>query len=211
MTSKYDADYFLNGPASGKSNYVSYSWKPELTVPLAKRLIEVMGVLANDTVLDFGCSRGYLVKALRLLDIEAWGYDISEWAVANCDPEVSDRIHTYIQHDSYDHVWLKDCGEHLEVIELMRVADHLLKTTTKSILVIVPLSEIVGGQYVRKEDDMDSTHVIRWPLEDWMSFFQKRVGDQPWTVTGSWHIHGLKPTSLSHIKSCGFISLRRAS
>lgn len=211
MINQFDEDYYLNGPASGKSNYVNYSWRPELTLPLAARLIEVMCIGANDTVLDFGAARGFTVKALLHYGIDAWGYDISEWAVANCDPEVVGRIHTSIQHGGYDHVLIKDVCEHLEVMTLMRVADHLIKTTRKSIMVIVPLTDRVGGQYVRKEDDMDSTHVIRWPLEDWMSFFQKRVADGPWTVSGSWHIPGLKPTSLSYIKSCGFVSLCRDS
>lgn len=211
MTNQFDADYYLNGPASGKSNYINFHWIPELTLPMAQRLIEVMSIGTMDAVLDFGAARGYTVKALRCLGIAAWGYDISEWAVANCDPDVVNFVHNSIQHDAYDHVLIKDVCEHLEVMDLMRVSDQLLKATRKSILVIVPLTERVGGQYIRKEDDMDATHVIRWPLEDWMSFFQKRVADLPWTVSGSWHLPGLKPTSLSYIKSCGFVTLRRNS
>ena len=45
----------------------------------AEKLIATMGMQPYDSVLDFGCARGYLVKALRKLAIMAYGYDISEW------------------------------------------------------------------------------------------------------------------------------------
>jgi hypothetical protein len=32
-SSYYDADYYLDGLNSGKSNYENYSWMPDLTLP----------------------------------------------------------------------------------------------------------------------------------------------------------------------------------
>ncbi len=40
-------------------------------------------------VLDVGCAKGFQVGALRSLGIEAWGIDISEYAVRAAPPEVS--------------------------------------------------------------------------------------------------------------------------
>jgi glycosyltransferase involved in cell wall biosynthesis len=40
------------------------------------------------TVLDAGCAIGFLVKALRERDVEAWGIDISEYAIRNAASEV---------------------------------------------------------------------------------------------------------------------------
>lgn len=209
MTSQFSEDYYLRGVEKGLSNYTDYKWMPERTLPFAKRLIEVLGIGGTDTVLDWGCALGFTVKALHQLGIDAWGYDTSEWAINNCDSQVKFRVHTTIKHDGYDHVLLKDLCEHLQPIDLMKTSDWLLASTRKSILVMVPLSEQVGGQYVRKEDDMDVTHVLRWPLEEWMNFFHRRIGDRDWQLQGSWHIAGLKPTSLSHKKSCGFITIRK--
>lgn len=199
----------MHGEANGLSNYTNYSWKSTETMALAKRVIEVMDIKPGDRFLDWGCAKGFLVKALRRLGVDAWGHDISEWAIANCDPEVKDYVSITIPHDSYEHVWGKDLHEHLGPRELVNAIDKSLSMATKCIMSIVPLTAVVGGSYIRKEDDMDVTHVVRWPLEAWMLFFQRQVGNQPWIVTGSWHIHGLKPTSLSHLRSCGFIQLTK--
>ena len=72
----YDSAYYLAGLASGKSNYVDYSWKPDLTLPMADWLKRILRIKDGDTLLDFGCARGYLVKALRTQGIQAHGYDL---------------------------------------------------------------------------------------------------------------------------------------
>jgi hypothetical protein len=213
MQSPYTEDYYLRGIEKGLSNYVDYRWQEEPTMALARRIVEVLGVREGETVLDWGCARGYLVKAFRKIGINACGYDISEWAIANCDDDVVDfvdSVNPTMMHRNYDHITCKDVLEHVEPIDLLRTADLMLKMARVSILIMVPLTERVGGQYVRKEDDLDITHKIRWPLEDWMEFFRRRIPGEEWVLQGSWHIPSLKPTSLSHPKSCGFILLTRA-
>jgi Methyltransferase domain len=210
MQSPYTEDYYLRGVEKGLSNYADYRWQEEPTMALARRIVEVLGIQPGETVLDHGCARGYLVKALRKIGINAQGFDISEWAIENCDPEVNGLVTNGLVQASYDHIISKDTIEHCEPIDLMRTADLILKLAQVSILIVVPLTERVGGQYVRKEDDLDITHKIRWPLEDWMEFFRRRILGEEWVLQGSWHIPGLKPTSLTHSKSCGFILLTRA-
>lgn len=212
MTNPYDADYYLNGPATGRSNYDNYRWMPERTLDFAHALIRYLGVSPGETLLDYGTARGYTVKALRILGVNAFGYDISEWAIANCDPAVVDYVSddTRILSPEYDHVLAKDVFEHMDVPLLRSVADHLLSKTRRSMLVIVPLSFVEGTDYVRQEDNQDATHLIRWPLTSWLDFFQNRAGHR-FTVSGSWHVDGLKPTSFSHLKSCGFLLLERVA
>ena len=36
----------------------------------------------NEKVLDFGCAKGFTVKALRLLGYKAYGVDVSEYAIS---------------------------------------------------------------------------------------------------------------------------------
>lgn len=216
MQTPYTEEYYLRGKAAGVSNYENYRWLEEPTMVLAKRVVEAMNVKPGDTFLDFGCARGYLVKALRRLGVSACGHDISEWAVENCDPEVKGYVSTtHFSIAGFDHIWCKDTAEHLEPVELAKILDRMLKIARKSILFIVPLARGGGefnidrGWYVRDEDNQDKTHIIRWTLERWMEFMwgQGIIGD--WVLQGSWHIPGLKPTSLSHPKSCGFIMFRR--
>lgn len=208
MTEQYDADYYLNGIATGKSNYVNYSWKPELTIPMAKRLIEYLGIDRSDRVLDVGCSRGYFVRALRQQGVMADGYDISRWAIDNCDPAVKEYVSDSLSSEMYDFIFSKDTFEHIHLSELVGLSERLLKQCAVAMLVIVPLTFEAAGDYVRKEDEQDPTHVIRWPIQTWLDFFQNRAG-RAFTVSASWHVEGLKPTSFSHLKSCGFILLQR--
>jgi hypothetical protein len=209
MNEPYDEDYFLNGVKSGKSNYENYSWRPELTLPMARSVRDSLGAFFDgETVLDVGCARGYLVKALRQIGVDAYGYDISKWAITNCDPAVSGFVSNHLEDKQHHFIFSKDCFEHIPEPDLVVLVDKLLGLCETSMLVIVPLSIVEGGDYVRKEDNMDSTHVIKWPLCAWMDFFQNRAGTG-FHVSGSWHIEGLKPTSFTCLKSCGFIRLDR--
>lgn len=210
MKCPFDEDYFLRGIETGKSNYQNYRWLEQRTISFAKSLISVLDIQTGETVLDFGAALGFTVKALKRLGVDAWGYDISEWAVKNCDEEVKHRIHSTIQHRYYDHVFAKDVFEHIEPVILASMLPDLLAMVGKTMLIMVPLSDAKGsGKYLRKEDNLDATHIIRWPLELWMSFVQGCVNGEQFTVSGSWHVPGLKPTSLSYMKSCGFVLLRK--
>src|SRR3990167_2449572 len=85
--SVYDDAYFLRGAETGKSLYTNYRWLPDLTIPMAKRIIEHLGFEGDKstTILDYGCSRGYLVRALRGFGYKAYGVDVSAWAIENAD------------------------------------------------------------------------------------------------------------------------------
>ncbi|MGC9349623.1 MAG: class I SAM-dependent methyltransferase [Anaerolineae bacterium] len=53
---------------------------------IAERIVED---LAPSTVLDAGCAFGFLVEALRRRGVEAYGIDISEYAISQVHPDVS--------------------------------------------------------------------------------------------------------------------------
>ena len=83
----YDASYFNKGIETKKSCYTNYTWMPDLTIPMAYKMIKYLNINEKDMILDFGCSMGFLVKALRKLDVKAFGVDISSYAINNCDLE----------------------------------------------------------------------------------------------------------------------------
>lgn len=43
------------------------------------------------SILFGGCAKGFEVRAARELGYDAWGIDVSEYAIANVDPEVKDK------------------------------------------------------------------------------------------------------------------------
>ena len=56
---------------------------PELTLPLAHHIAVDCNLDKHQTICDFGCAKGYLVYALRLLGYDAYGVDISEYAISS--------------------------------------------------------------------------------------------------------------------------------
>lgn len=209
--SEFNEDYFIRGKDKGVSNYENYRWMEERTLKFANNVYNHFKMDITSSFLDFGCARGYTVKAMRILGVtDSKGYDISEWAIANCDPDVVGLVSSTLPL-RVDYALAKDVLEHIRYEHLVSTVKDLISRVDEAALFIVPLAREVNQKYVRYEDELDVTHMIRWTLHEWMEFFWSEGIREEFTVEGSWHIPGLKPTSLSHPRSCGFITLRRTS
>jgi len=210
MGETFDVDYFLNGPATGKSNYTDYRWLENRTVPMASRLASHLKMRVGDSLLDFGCARGYYVKALRFLGYKAWGYDISTWAVENCDPDVKEFLTNHWEKlpQTMHHGLAKDCLEHVLAADLRRTIRMIASKVQRSLVVVVPLATVPGGDYVADTDNSDVTHVTRQPLEGWLNILHDALDDDyPAIIHGSYHIPGLKEAATKHPRSCGFFTV----
>ncbi len=174
----YDEDYFEHGVQTGKSGYQNYTWLPELTIKMAHHLIQALPIQSHDRVLDFGCAKGFLVKALRLLDVQAYGIDISPYAIAHLDPAVRSccALVEGIADPkcfSRDYDWLvsKDVFEHLREDQLRELLSRS-KKHVKNLFTAVPLGLHDGSGYIIPEYDLDVTHVTKQPLEWWVDLFE---------------------------------------
>lgn len=205
----YTEDYYLNGPASGLSNYENYHWMPDKTLPMASRLKYSLGIKDSDFVLDYGCARGYLVKALRMQGIQACGYDLSEWAIENCDPAVKGHVSTTLNTSPlcWDYIIAKDVFEHIPLDVLTDTIAKLLRATRKELFIIVPLTTYRDGAYGCPVDEQDSTHVIRWTLTCWIQYLQRF--DKNFVVTGGYEHPVLKPNCYEFPCSYGFFHVKR--
>ncbi len=205
----FTEDYFLRGTSTGKSNYENYHWMPELTVPAALRISDHLGMQIGDSILDFGCARGYYVRAFRGLGFDAWGTDISEWAIENCDPIVADAVSLKWPVDRFDWLLMKDVAEHLPHPLLVETTDRLLRSVRRGGLVIVPLAGL-NGEYVSPRDRLDPTHCIRWNISEWLLFFQRAIekSREMFTVSASYRLPGIKQLFDGQEQACGFLTLR---
>jgi SAM-dependent methyltransferase len=63
-------------------------------VPVAGDIVRHFDLKPRDRVLDVGCAKGFLVKDLMQVcpGLEAFGLDISEYALRHCEPEVGGRL-----------------------------------------------------------------------------------------------------------------------
>jgi ribosomal protein L11 methylase PrmA len=196
----FDEAYFLRGKQTGVSLYEDYRWMPNLTMPMARCIVDYLKLRYTDRVLDFGCARGYLVRALRMLGYCAWGFDTSEWAVANCDPYVREFMVTSTSRD-YEWILAKDVLEH--VLDVPEAVDRLMIAANVGVFAVVPLAH--GPRYDVEEYEGDITHLHRWNLGMWAGVFM-RPG---WAVTASYRVRGVKDNYAHHQRGNGFITARR--
>lgn len=88
LSREYGQAYF-DGPRDVGYGGYRYDgrWKP-----VAKDIIAQYDLKPGDRVLDVGCAKGFLVKDLLAEGIDAYGLDVSEYALLNCEPEVVGRL-----------------------------------------------------------------------------------------------------------------------
>jgi cyclopropane fatty-acyl-phospholipid synthase-like methyltransferase len=91
ISRQYGFEYF-DGPR--EYGYGGYRYDGRW-IAIAEDMIAHWGLRPGMRVLDVGCGKGFLVKDLMKVcpGLEAFGLDISEYAMMNCEPEVVGRLH----------------------------------------------------------------------------------------------------------------------
>ena len=159
---QFDQDYFEDGIRKRKSLYENFRWMPWLSLPIASTL---KNMYPGNSFLDYGCGKGFLVYAFRLLSVTAWGYDISEYAIKNCKPEVKDFIFLdKAKVPGAGVVIVKDALEHNSYEQIDDELGWIASKCYKACFV-VPFGE--NGRYRIQEYNFDITHIITEDEEWW--------------------------------------------
>ena len=89
-TSRLFGEMYFDGPREFGYGGYKYDgrWKP-----VAEDIIQHFNLQPGDRILDVGCAKGFLVKELLMLGVDAYGIDVSHYAIKNCEPEVIGRLH----------------------------------------------------------------------------------------------------------------------
>jgi len=155
----YDAYYFAHG--CGEPYQRSPVWL-SLFRSFAERIV---ADIRPGSVLDAGCAMGFLVEALRQRGVEAWGVDISEYAIGNVHPD----IQTYCWAGSvaeafpqtYDLIVCIEVLEHLSAREAEKAVENLCRHTGQVLFSSTPL------------DYKEATHFNVQPPEYWAELFAR--------------------------------------
>jgi len=213
----YDEDYFKNGLITRKSCYLNYRWMPELTIKMAFNMIKHLDLKESQKVLDFGCAKGYLVKALRILDIEAYGCDVSEYAIKKVDPEVREycklsnpdlegSIIPFKLKRNFDWIITKDVLEHISEDQLIIFLKTALKHCDKMFHTI-PLGE--NGKFRIADYNNDPSHKTIKDEAWWIETF-KSTG---WSLKKfDYEVRGIKENwaqRYKNVKGNGFFILNK--
>ncbi len=119
--------------------------------------------LHPESVLDAGCAMGFLVERLRARGVEAWGIDVSEYAIANVDESVREFCRVVSITDPptrrYDLVTCIEVIEHLPPRDAPAAVATLCAASDRVLFSSSPF------------DYGEPTHVnVRQP-EDWSALF----------------------------------------
>ena len=91
ISRQYAREYFDGERKYGYGGYrYDGRWRP-----VARDIIQHFGLKPGMRLLDIGCAKGFLVKDLMLEcpGLEAFGLDVSHYALMNCEKEVVGRLH----------------------------------------------------------------------------------------------------------------------
>lgn len=88
--SKQYGEMYFDGPRD--YGYGGYHYDGRW-VPVATDIIKHFDLQSGARILDVGCGKGFLIKDLVDQGMDAYGLDVSEYALMNCEPDVVGRIH----------------------------------------------------------------------------------------------------------------------
>ena len=153
----YDKNYF-----NGK--------KYEILYPFYRAIAEgILEFFKPKRILDVGCAMGYLVKAFWEFGIEAYGIDISEYAIKNGITRnliVGDATSIPFKDESFDLVIALDLIEHLR---------NPKKFVTEAYRILKPNGYLVVKTCSPNSKDAkaDPTHVIVLTEKEWETMFKE--------------------------------------
>ena len=171
----FNEDYYERGAETGKSLYSHYRWMPELTIPMAHHIAKYMDLDDTEKVLDFGCAKGFTVKALRLLGYKAYGVDVSEYAISQIEEHtrkwcgvIKPQEPLVCAEFGYDWILCKDILEHIpydKIDEQLQV----FRNGGKRVMAMIPLGD--GEKYIIDSYELDKSHFIREDINWWAEKF----------------------------------------
>ena len=164
MDQLYNQAYYENYDTGiGK---VRYADSPNIK-DFFKGVAQKIGALGPKTVLDYGCAMGHLVTALRDLGVEAYGVDISEYAISQVREDVRPYCSAQTALDP-----LPDCfPKRFDMVVTIEVAEHIEEQNIQATIhQLCQWSDTVI--FSSTPDDFDDpTHVNVRPREYWARLF----------------------------------------
>jgi SAM-dependent methyltransferase len=119
--------------------------------------------LRPSTVLDAGCAMGFLVEQLASRGVEAWGVDVSEYAIRQVDGSVADRCWAASLTEPlprrYDMITCIEVIEHLDSDDGAKALANLCEATDRILFSSTP------------DDFAEPTHLHVQPAEGWSADF----------------------------------------
>ena len=180
-------EMFFDGPR--EYGYGGYRYDGRW-LPVARDIVAHFGLGPGDRVLDVGCGKGFLVKDLMETcpGLDAFGLDISEYALMHCEPEVVGRL----QLGSADRLPFAD--DSLAAVLSIDTVHNLPRK--RAVLAVREIERLAPGRGFIRVDSYRTVEqrkvFLDWVLtaeyhdypEGWLELFREAgyTGDYDWTI-----------------------------
>lgn len=167
----FGSEYFEEG--QGLENKRVYNYEN------TKLYFQVIADSINNTIrpqrsLDIGCAKGYLVCLLNELNIDAYGVDMSSYAISCAPEKIRDRLKILdIEEDNFpfpdshfDLIIILETLEHLASFEHLLFEIRRILNNGGHILITTPAPQ---GRNAK----VDHTHINVQPKKFWIELFNK--------------------------------------
>lgn len=177
----YPAAYYEGGVGSEYNGYGDDpGWAPIADVALLYSPNKMA-----PTLYDLGCAKGFFVSAARKIGFDAYGIDISEYAVASAPSHIAPyvRVGNVVDlpwgDDTADVVHTGEFLEHIYTDELDRVMDEVQRVLKPGGLFINRIGIIPPDDHPFRtggvvDHSVHLTHFTVWTREQWIDYFTKR-------------------------------------
>jgi SAM-dependent methyltransferase len=178
----YFSHYFSNATKTGTLAYGRSEHWQSFFGGIADHIIND---IAPRTVLDAGCAMGFLVEALRDRGVEAYGIDISEYAISKVRPDIKPFCRvgsvTDPMESQFDLIVSIEVLEHLSQEDAIKAVRNLCASTSDFIFSSTP------------QDYDEATHFNVQPPEWWTEVFGRQgffrdVEYDPSTYISQWAV-----------------------
>ena len=164
MSGIYGEEYY------NSINYTDYLERGDRYDRLAEEIMSHLKIhnLDQGPILDFGCAVGMLLESLWRLDYDAYGVDISKWALDECRKK-NLTVYDKIDFDTIHGVtFALDVLEHIPEKEMINTIKHL---ATKVLVFRMPIRREEDDDYFLECSRADPTHVVCWSKQQWKNLF----------------------------------------
>jgi SAM-dependent methyltransferase len=177
MQSTMSSAYYGKGyweDAEG-SNYRNYGDDPGW--PVIASLIEHLSNGNSSTVYEVACAKGYLVNWLNNFGLDAYGIDISDYAIENSVADIRSRLSVANavslpwDTDTADYVLSMEFFEHVPENEIDNVLSEKMRVLKSGGLMLMKIN--IDDHQSSSESDNDHSHFTIMPREWWESIFEK--------------------------------------
>jgi SAM-dependent methyltransferase len=179
---------FFDGDRS--TGYGGFSYSPRFWGPVIPTFVSHWNLTADSSLLDVGCAKGFMLHDLReaIPGITVAGVDISDYAIENGKPEVSEFLSVAdaqslpFEHDSFDVVISINTIHNLERDGCAEALREIERVSRQGAFITVDAYR----------NDEEFERMMAWNLtaktimsvDDWVAFFDEvgYSGDYYWFI-----------------------------